>query len=337
MTMKKFIFLIVCVFVCGNAYGQEATIGSAMASSAFGWRNHSINPRGNAHFAAEAADLSISYYDPSAPIYGWAAPTNVGSFDIIGFTERITLPSDSGYIDSVTIVFDQISGDSVAIVLDPDTILLTPAGFDHLDATVFNTSLNSFGTAVIYPSQLSGSDTVTVVFPHIQVPQNFQVGLVPSVYTSGFTASYSIQGDTEATRVRTTDNCRSTFIGINTSTDHYESGVIDSNFMPVGYPSPLYSNLYITAFVSNLSSSVASNNASSVISVFPNPASTFLQIQGVIGTSNVELLDLLGRTVLSSEINGSDKLDVSQLQPGRYEAIIHSANGITSAPVLIQH
>ncbi len=88
-------------------------------------------------------------------------------------------------------MFDQISEDSVAVVLDPDTILLTPAGFDHLDATVFNTSLSSLGTAVIYPSWLNGSDTVTVVFPHVQVPQNFQVGLVPSKLTSGFTASYS--------------------------------------------------------------------------------------------------------------------------------------------------
>ncbi len=83
--------------------------------------------------------------------------------------------------------------------------------------------------------------------------------------------------------------------------------------------------------------SVQANLAETLsLEVFPNPASSFLQIQGVSGTSNVELLDLLGRTVLSSEINGNGKFDVSQLQPGRYEAIIHSSSGVTSAPVIIQ-
>jgi hypothetical protein len=301
MTMKKqmrnFIFIIVFVLVAGNAYGQRAAIDGAVVSSATAWQNHFNATQGHSPFAAEAADLSISYYDPIAPTYSWAAPSNWGAYDIIAFTERITLPSDSGFVDSVTIVLNQISGDSMAVLLDPDTILFySPIGiYEHLDATVFNTSLNSFGTSVIYPSSLNGSDTVTVTFPHVQVPQNFHVVIVPSA-----SSSYSIQGDTEATRVRTMDNCHSTFIAIDPSTGQAESGVMDSDLTPAGYTSPLYSNLYITTFVSSSSSSVANNNTSLAISVFPNPASTFLQVQGGTGTSSVELLDLLGRSVLSA-------------------------------------
>jgi hypothetical protein len=330
------VFLGAYILIAWNAYGQGSATGGVEAPSAFGWPGHFKSLQGNPRFSAEAADLSISYYVPSAPTYSWLAPANWGAVAIVGFTERITLPSDSGFVDSVRIVFSAISGDSVGVVLDPDTILQTPVGLYHLDATIFNTSLNAFAQTTIYPSQLNGSNTVTVRFPHVQVPQNFHIGLVPSVSTSGFTSSYSILADTEVTRVRTTDNCHSTFIAVVESTGQAESGVVDSDLTPAGYPSPLYSNFYITAFVSSASSSVASNKSAASISVFPNPSSSFIQIQGVAEGSDIQLLDVLGRSVLSAQINGNDKLDVSKLQPGRYEAVLHSSKGVSTTPVIIQ-
>jgi hypothetical protein len=340
--MKKLIwqsvFLGTFILLGWNSYGQGLAMRGAEASNAFGWPSHFKALQGHPRFAAEAADLSISYYEPSAPTYSWIAPSNWGPVDIIAFAERITLPSDSGYVDSVSIVFDAISGDSVAVILDPDTILFySQTGlYEHLDATIFSASASSIAQAVIYPSQLNGSNKATVTFPHVAVPHNFHVVLVPSASSSAYTASYSIRGDTEVTHVKTTDNCHSTFIAVTQGTGQVESGVVDSDLTPAGYTSPLYSNFYITAFVSSASSGVTSNPSEASVSVFPNPSSSFIQIQGVGANSNVELLDLLGRSVVSAKIEGNGKLDVSQLQPGRYEAVVHSSSGITTTPIIIQ-
>ncbi len=311
----------------------------AVVSSATSWPNQFNAPQGHPEFAAEAADLSISYYDSSTSTYSWVSQFNWDSIEITGYTERITLPSDSGYVDSVRIVFDSISGEDVVVSLDPDTVFQAPAGDFHLDAlwlNAFDMSVGPYGYEEIFPSQLNGSDTVTLSFPHVQVPANFHVFIGPSVSSTGISASFSLRGDSEDIVPRTEDNCRSTYIGVLPSNNQNYSGVIDSTIMPQGYTVPLYSNFYITVFVSNSSSSVASNDPSPIISVFPNPASTFLQIQGATGTSNVELLDLLGRTVLSAQMNGNGKLDLSQLLPGRYEAIVHGTNGVAIAPVIIQ-
>ena len=331
MKTKHFAFLLLSLCIAfQTAHGQGKAIGGAIGANAAPFL-HRVTPALSAPFSTLSSDEAISYFDPSTPTHGWLIPLTWANSELIGITERITLPTDSGYVDSVRIVFDAISGDSVSVALDPDTVVLQiyPIGLhEHLDATVFNTALNSFGNAVIYPPQLR-SDTVTVPFPHVMVPKNFHVVLVPSI-----TSSFAIRGDSEATRARTLDNCHSTIIALNGN--QTTSNVIDSNLTPAGDTAPLFSNLYITAYVLSAASSVAPSNPSSAISIFPNPASSSIQIQSGAAVSSIELLDLLGRTVLSQKLDGSGRLDVSRLEPGRYEAVIHSASGIETTPVIIQ-
>ncbi len=337
--VRHFIILSISIFVGGSAYGQGSSIAGAVASVASGiteWSHRFNSLPALPRPVVEGADLSISYYDPTAPTYSWVAPSNWNPIIMVGFTERINLPSDSGYLDSVRLNFDSMSGDSVGVILDPDSIYLAPGGYSHLDETLFDPSVSSFGEAFVHPEDLDASGIVTVMFPHIPVPQNFHVDIISHLGSSSVLSTFNLRADTEATRVRTADNCHSTFIGINANTGVYETNVIDGNLTPPGYPSPLFSELYVTAFVSAVSSGVSGNQQVPTISVFPNPSSSFIQIQNVVGISTMEILDLLGRSVLSSQLNGSSKLDVSQLQPGRYEAIVHSASGVTTAPVIIQ-
>ncbi len=332
MKTKHFAFLLLSLSIAFHAArGQGVVNGGAISSNAEPFGHH-LAPAPSAPFSTLSSDEAISYFDPSTPTHGWLIPLTWANSELMGITERITLPTDSGYVDSVRIVFNAISGDSVSVALDPDSVVLQiyPIGLhEHLDATVFNPALNAFGHAVIYPPQLR-SDTVTVPFPHVMVPKNFHVVLAPSI-----TSSFAIRGDSEATRARTLDNCHSTIIALNGN--QTISNVIDSNLTPVGYTAPAFSNLYITAYVSSAPSSVAATNASSTISIFPNPVSSSLRIQDGEAISRVDLFDLLGRTVLSQKLDGSGTLDVSGLEPGRYEAIIHTARGISTAPVLIRH
>jgi hypothetical protein len=84
-------------------------------------------------------------------------------------------------------------------------------------------------------------------------------------------------------------------------------------------------------------SSVSRNEASSnSLALYPNPASSTIQVICQQSISSFYLLDLLGRRVLSSRIAGNDVLDVSELQPGRYEAVVYTESGIVTASVIIQ-
>jgi photosystem II stability/assembly factor-like uncharacterized protein len=91
--------------------------------------------------------------------------------------------------------------------------------------------------------------------------------------------------------------------------------------------------------LSEFSASVTnvSKSSSPIIELYPNPAGTYFQIQCQQSISCFYLLDLLGRRVLSSRIAGNDVLDVSELQTGRYEVVIHTLSGVMTAPVIIQH
>ncbi|MFI5202134.1 MAG: T9SS type A sorting domain-containing protein, partial [Candidatus Kapaibacterium sp.] len=73
------------------------------------------------------------------------------------------------------------------------------------------------------------------------------------------------------------------------------------------------------------------------LTVVPNPASTVIHFAGLSKAEqqSVDLLDLLGRTVLSQKLDGSGTFNVSRLEPGRYEAVVHTAGGMVTEPVII--
>ena len=330
---KYSLALLISGLISQAAFGQSIAVRGA-AISEMGWPHKLLSRDVSVPFAPLSSDVAISYFDPAAPTHSWLAPSNWG-FVLIGFTERITLASDSGYVDSVRIVFDSISGDSVAVVLDPDTVVQTQDGrYFHFDATVFNTSLNPYADAEIYPSQLGGHDTVTIPFDHAWVPKDFHVTLIPSFSQLGPTSAYSIRGDSEAPRLRDADNCHSTFIGI--VGQNYYTGVLDSSLVPNGDNAPIFSNLYITAYTSSAPAAVTRLASTNRISIFPDPASTFLNVQdNGAGANSIDILDLLGRTVLTARIDHGAPIDISRLEPGRYEAIVHCTNATLPEPIVI--
>ncbi|MGS2726047.1 T9SS type A sorting domain-containing protein [Psychroserpens sp. BH13MA-6] len=68
---------------------------------------------------------------------------------------------------------------------------------------------------------------------------------------------------------------------------------------------------------------------SNVISVYPNPTSNTLYINGLQnGTSNIQIYDVLGQTVLTSEFMSNTGLDISELHRGMYFIQIENTNDI---------
>jgi hypothetical protein len=340
--MKNLILSVtLLVTMVTNVFAQSTTpVGLAQGIKGWSvpWVRPVVSPTSFKTSKAQSVELPITYFDASSPINDWVIPSQWGSSVMIGITERMTLPTTTGFVDSVQLTFDQMTGDSIAVVLDPDTVLETPVGFYHLDETIFDLSVQSYAVGVLYPNQLHGQQTVTVVFPHVAVPQNFHVVLVPSNDGVSFTSSFSIRGDNEPVRTRTTDNAHSTFIVVQ-GTQAF-SGVIDRNLTPAGDVTPIFSNLDITAFVQTSNSIVSAQPSSpnSEFAVFPNPVATTLNfnLPADIEASNFELRDLLGRVVLREQGPNLHTIDVSHLGPGRYEAILTTPDGIEATPIIVQ-
>jgi hypothetical protein len=359
------IAMVVCLILPGAILAQTAItpVGGMLHSSLVGtqiWMEQPVPDRFTQPLLENGLlqiDSSLQYFEPSAPRHAWPIEGNWGSFVMFGLGERITLSSDSGYLDSVTFLFNGVA-DTVHVLLVSDTLFPTTAGTFHL-MNGFDQSAAIYGSAIIVPKNNGTDSTITVQFPHVLVPKEFHVLVAPSI-NSVTVPQFNLISDSEATRTRTVDNSRSNFIGIVTSSRQLFVALVDSTLVPAGDLLPLFSNLYITAYVSenpagatnetqyiglipaleeSLSSGVTEDPLSSQnISVFPNPASTTIQlsIPNSVGSVQVEIIDLLGRPVLSAQIDGEGKLDINRIQAGRYEAVIHTTNGLITMPLLIQ-
>ena len=95
-------------------------------------------------------------------------------------------------------------------------------------------------------------------------------------------------------------------------------------------------NTYETIFGINTSLSVE-NLENNQISVFPNPATTVVNIQSISNIEQVMLFDIHGRAVMQQNLNNTAaSLDVSGLKTGVYFAVIQSEGKTTTKKIIKQ-
>lgn len=72
------------------------------------------------------------------------------------------------------------------------------------------------------------------------------------------------------------------------------------------------------------------------LSVFPNPANDFIIIEtSVVGNKNIELIDISGRTILSSAISGN-RFDVSTLNSGVYILKVSINGRVSTSKIIVE-
>ncbi len=278
----------------------------------------------------------LSYFDPKLPIYDWGVGLNYTPFLMEQLGQRFTLPNNSsGFLDSVRILVDSLPQDSIHVSLIGDTLFTTPAGTFHL-MNRFDATLASYGEAFINASQVHGPTEVTVHFKHVRVPQEFWVVLTPNLDTaqSQLTTYAFIPGDSSTVVPRTAGNTRTSTLVI------YNGGayvfLLDSLIQANG-GGVIYSNLYMTAYASVAGGGVASASNNGNLVVYPNPASSDVNISGEppLASASVELVDMLGRQVIPSQPYTGGRLDVSGLPNGHYLAIIRASQANFTTPVIV--
>lgn len=72
-----------------------------------------------------------------------------------------------------------------------------------------------------------------------------------------------------------------------------------------------------------------------MISIFPNPVIDKFKVSGLKEDAKIEIVDLLGKKIISKTINENAVVDISVLQQGIYFVMIHHSNGnITSQKII---
>ena len=64
------------------------------------------------------------------------------------------------------------------------------------------------------------------------------------------------------------------------------------------------------------------------ISIYPNPADNYIDVVGVVGEFSINIYDIGGKKVLSSQSNNTSEVNISRLTKGFYmlELILVSSN-----------
>ncbi len=320
----------------GAAYGQSAIVSpQTLVPPAFQATPYVCGDSVKQSVAAAPAGgaLRLSYYDTSRRILAWPCAVNVGSATVFVLGERMTLPTTYGHLDSIAFLADSVVGDSLEIGIQGDSLYNTGAGQFHL-INAWDIAATTYFDTTISMSSVGIHGWTTVPVPHAIVPQQFYVTLVPHVANNTFTSWYWLASDSEDTRVRTAENCRSAMLY--TAGQNVFSGVFDSTLiLNASMTQPAFVNFYIAAYVDTVMLSgvhAAAPRAGMALATFPDPCVDGVRISagGMSGRGGeLRIYDALGRMVadLSAQIReGQAMWDTRGMSTGLYVARLRNGS-----------
>jgi hypothetical protein len=294
------------------------------------------------HSQTLGVDKAYSYFDSSLPTFSWTGNGKYSKYLFLALGERITMDGDSAFVDSVKVLLDRISTDSVELTLFLDTLYNVGNGrFFHL-IDAFSTTAAPYAFAPIQSSEVKGPTWITVKFPHVKVPKNFFVMLSPSNNGKQFTNFYIWQTDREPARTLTADNTRSATVASDTSTGQLLSIILDGQFLATDNGMPLYTNFYTIVYASQVPAAVRTANLAALgLSIYPNPAQSGsrIAVTGAGPAASLIVSDLLGRTQFSAfgrELAvGSVQIPVSGMAAGAYQVELVDGNSRLVRPLIV--
>jgi hypothetical protein len=73
------------------------------------------------------------------------------------------------------------------------------------------------------------------------------------------------------------------------------------------------------------------------VSVFPNPTTGLVYVNGIQTSASVKVINLVGKEVINTEINANGTIDMSSVPAGIYMLVIENANGAISTKKVIKN
>jgi hypothetical protein len=72
------------------------------------------------------------------------------------------------------------------------------------------------------------------------------------------------------------------------------------------------------------------------LNVYPNPSSDWIRVDGISEVTFVQIMDMSGRIVLNSEVQGNEEINVSDLNTGNYLVTFNNTQGTSHLPLVIK-
>ncbi len=264
---------------------------------------------------------SWSYYDSQRPIIDWTCPAVYNPLTVVVFAERLTLPGHGALVDSVQVRMDSVWGDSIIVLLLPDTLYPSNLGFDIHLINIFDPSATALAKTTVAASDFKTHAFTTVAFPHVPVPREFYVGFTSPIKNNSFTGWYQLGGDSGVTHARTTDNMRSAYVAAYSGSAY--SGVVDSTFILTGASVPVFTNFYVKLFADTATMSVDERRSLEApsITAYPSPCTDRVTFETTSNRpANLQVCDVLGRRVMQVTVapRAPVTLNTRSLAPGVY-------------------
>ena len=270
---------------------------------------------------------------PSLSSVSYTVPSTVdtigyNSFGLCEKVSAISIPLTVKYID-----YFAFTGCGALISVDSRN-----EKYSSLDGVLFN---NKIDTLIFCPTSKSGRyvipNSVQVVLDEaffnckdlntITIPSN--VISIGSLSFSGCTSLSSIYAYSKSP------------IDLSGIYNPFDSSIMSNCnlYVPVG-SSSLYSTssywmdftkLSETSFLTNLSQSVGNL---ATVTVYPNPVTDYLYIDGLQEISNLSIMDMSGKTILAKQIRNHVPVDISNLVSGIYVIRLRTAQGILERKIM---
>ncbi len=306
-------FIVVCCLFLSNAALAQAPAAKLPAAEVTTLRN----------------------YDITKPSTFVEAPGVQGEYAYTGFGERFTLPGESGYLDSIRIHFDSVSGDILQIGIFRDEIRENARGTFHLADYSF------FGLIARFELDISAMQDLRdfwVTFPtdHLPIPKEFHIGIGANPLVQGsdeYTSMFKLIGEAHYDQPPTIDSRSDILLTqdfLTFTTDVFD-GFFTFNTLPLGI------NFHIDAVVDQEPSSVARDESSS-LEIYPNPATSngVLNLANANGVSSIALFDVLGNKVARYGPQASTSVMLPTLASGVYSVVIADGSGTRTQKLIIR-
>jgi hypothetical protein len=183
----------------------------------------------------------MKYWTNSTSYFNWTVPGNYGSFVNLYLMQRFTLPNNGGFLDSLSIWIEDVSGGNVlfrvwpcfATELGGQTYLLPQFGVQAIDSVLIskdNLKMKAFNSV-----KMRGA----------LVPKEFYI-TIEFTFQGGSNNTIIVRGDNHTQSGRSPVNSR--VVMFNQNGQDLSFALMDSMFVESGTQKPIYSYLLMSAF-----------------------------------------------------------------------------------------
>ncbi|GEM_PF-6850678 len=238
--MKKLVLILALMYgIPSILSAQEAKYSAGVPASSPSVKAVTVNSKAPVP-ASSSTTVAISYHDPKLPAFAWTFPRDYGAFVNLYLMQRFTLPTSSGFLDSVSIYIDNVSTGAIRIRVLPDSVTHFANGTFRMPK--FSPVLDQI---IVDKSALQMKAFNTIKLQGVVVPRDFFI-TVEFTVNQGKNNTVTLISDGHTAPYRTEMDSRT--VMVNQISNQIQVMLMDSLFRDSGTQKMLFPYLYMTAY-----------------------------------------------------------------------------------------